>query len=70
MLQQVLLKMPKIFAYKNNSNEPKFTASENALFYAASKGISFYFQVRFLSVKYAKKHGNLYKKTYEEKSRR
>ena len=66
MLQPALLKTPKSFADKNNSNEPKFTALEKALFYAASKGFLFYFQARFLSVKHAKKCGKSYKKHGEE----
>jgi len=37
MLQPALFKMPKSFAGKNNSNDPKFTALKKALFYAASK---------------------------------
>ena len=37
MLQPVLLKMPKTFAGKNNSNDSKFNALEKALFYAQNQ---------------------------------
>lgn len=49
MLQPVLLKMPKTYAIKNNSNEPKCATLKKALFYAASKDFLFYFRARFLS---------------------
>ena len=68
MLQPVLLKMPKSFTDKNNSNDLKCTALKEALFYAASKDFLFYFQARFLSVKHAKKCSKSYKKHREEKS--
>ena len=68
MLQPVLLKMPKFFADKNNSNIPKCIALKKALFYAASKDFLFYFQARFLSVKHAQKCGKSYKEHRKEKS--
>ena len=68
MLQPVLLKMPKFFADKNNSNIPKCVALKKALFYAALKDFLFYFQARFLSVKHAEKGGKSYKKHRKEKS--
>jgi len=66
MLQPVLLKMPKSFTDKNNSNDLKCTALKKALFYAASKDFLFYFRARFLSVKHAKNAVKVIKNTVKK----